>query len=218
MQKLSPFSPLNNYKIFCAYSKSLYNLVEPTPQEIILLNMLKNCGVMAGFQIESILCSRKKLKSLANQKVIAKFKLEGTENRINVYSLEPEIDLKLALKRLAFAQLYIRIRQITSCEAALCPAPLTGMMRFNGASYPVLVLRKGDSTVLLPDILKSLPMVLVISEDLVKLNLSIPFRMTTDYDLLNKPLRYAFYNEIGQPEEAVQFPEEKSQIIIENKI
>ncbi|OPX89471.1 MAG: hypothetical protein A4E53_01548 [Pelotomaculum sp. PtaB.Bin104] len=209
MQKLSPFSPLNNYKVFYTY-KSLYNLVEPTPQEIVLLNMLKDCGVMAGFQIESILCSRKKLKSLANQKVIAKFKLEGTENRINVYSLEPEIDLELAFKRLAFAQLYVRIRRITPCEAALCPAPLTGMIWFNGASYPVLVLRKGESTVLLPDILKSLPRVLVVSEDLIKLNLGIPFRMTTDRDLLDKPLRYAFYNEIGQPEEAVQFPEEKS--------
>ncbi|MCL6557282.1 MAG: hypothetical protein K6U74_00505 [Firmicutes bacterium] len=202
---VSPFSPLNRYKVTAPRNGRLYNIIDPTPRELVLLEMIKSCGVMAGFQLESILCPRKKLKSLASQGALVRYKFESENYRMNVYTLDLAVDLDLALRRLAFAQLYVRIRELVPCEAALCPAPLTGMIYFNGASYPVLVIRKGDSTVLLPEILKVLPRVLVISEELIKLELTIPYRMTTDYDLLNRPLRYAFYNESGVPEEAAQF-------------
>lgn len=204
---MSPFSPLNNYKVLAQRNK-LYNIIDPTPQEIILLNVINSCGVIASFQAEKILCSKRKLKSLYDKKVIAKHRFESSEYRMNVFSLDVEIDLDRTLRRLAFAQLYARIREVTPCEAALCPSPLTGMVYFNGASYPVLVLRKGDSTALLPDVLKTLPRVLVVSEEVLRLDLGIPYRLTTDGDILTSPLRYAFYNEAGEPEEATQFPED----------
>jgi hypothetical protein len=207
MIALSPFSLLNNYKVLSRQTK-LYNLIEPTPQEIVLFNVINSCGVIASFQAEKILCSRKKLKSLSDKKVIVKHKLESPQYRMNVFNFDMEIDLNHILKRLAFAQLYTRIREITPCKAALCPAPLTGMMYFNGVSYPVLVLRKGDNTTLLKDVLKTLPRVLVIAEEVLQLDFGIPYRLTTDGDILTKPLRYSFYNESGEPEEATQFPED----------
>ncbi|MCL6478568.1 MAG: hypothetical protein K6T65_09125 [Peptococcaceae bacterium] len=203
--KPSPFSTLNNYKIlYC--TKKLVNLPEPTPREIVLLNILRSCGVAAGFQLEGLWQGkgRKKLKKLASLGVIAHYKLKGLRS-LNVYSLDLNLDLNIALRRMAFAQLYMRIREIMPCEAAVCPMPLTGFLYFNSMSFPVLVLRKGDGTILLPKLLKDFKRLIVIAEEYKPYDLGVDYRLTTDGDLLEKPLHRAFYLPDGTRREILQF-------------
>ncbi|AEG14496.1 hypothetical protein Desku_0897 [Desulfofundulus kuznetsovii DSM 6115] len=201
-EKISPFSVLNNYRII-QRTKKIREILSPTPREIILLNILKSCGSVAGFQVEGLWSNkgREKLKKLAFGGFIVLSKLEG-EYKLNVYSLSPQKDVSTVLKQLAFAQLYMRIREHFPCGASLLPPPLTGVINIRGKIFPVLVVRRGEDPACLYGYLKGLPRLLVIAEELVKLDLPVPFRVTTDGDLLEKPLRYAFYDENGRPDEA----------------
>ncbi|SHE96068.1 hypothetical protein SAMN02745218_01141 [Desulfofundulus australicus DSM 11792] len=168
-----------------------------------MLNIIKSCGSVAGFQVEGLWSrkGREKLKKLAFGGFITFSRLEG-EYKLNVYSLSPQKDVNTVLKQLAFAQLYVRIREHFPCGASLLPPPLTGVINIRGKIFPVLVVRRGEDPAFLYGYLRGFPRLLVIAEELVELDLPVPFRVTTDGDLLEKPLRYAFYDEDCRPDEA----------------
>lgn len=204
----SPFSLLNNLKIKAFNNKHyLDTLTEPTIQEIILLNILRSVKTAAGFQLEWLWGQngRRKLKKLARQGVIYRYKLQG-QREMNVYSIEPISDLDTALRRMAFAQLYIKIREVMPCSATVqCPKPFTGVVNFNKKAFPVLVLRRGDSTKLLPGLLKGVPRLIIVAEEFKELRLGVPYRLVTDHNLLYKPLHRAFLRPDGTPDEVPQF-------------
>ena len=205
MQELSPFSLLNYYKVGTINDR-IVEPYSPTPREIILLNILKSCSTVAGFQLETLWPSkegRRRLKKLARQGIIARYKLNG-KHKLNVYSLSPNLDIETALRQMAFAQLYIKMRLVMPCSATLGPEPFTGLINLYGKPYPVLVIRKGDAVSMLPSKLPNVPRLIVIAEDFTKLNLD-NYRITTDRDLLDKPLHAAFRLPSGEPEEILQF-------------
>lgn len=206
MQELSPFSLLNYYKA----STINDHIIEPrfpTPREIMLLNILRSCGTAASFQLENLWPNkegRRKLKKLARQRIIARYKLNG-KHKLNVYSLNPYLDLETALRQMAFAQLYIKMRLVMPCSATLGPEPFTGLINLYGKPYPVLVIRKGDAVSMLPSKLPNVPRLIVVAEELTKLNLDMDYRITTDRDLMDKPLYLAFRLPDGSQEKVVQF-------------
>lgn len=206
MQEVSPFSLLNFYKVNTINNQ----LIEPkalTPRETILLNILKSCGTAAGFQLECLWNNkegRRKLKKLARQKIITRYKLDG-QYKINVYSLNPVFELEEALKQMAFAQLYIKMRLVMPCSATLGPEPFTGLINLRGKPYPVIVIRKGDTTSTLAAKLINVPRLIVVAEEYVKLNLGVEYRITTDRDLLEKPLHSVFCMPDGSREKIARF-------------
>lgn len=206
MQELSPFSLLNRYKV-STINDYIVEPRLPTPREIMLLNILKSCGTAAGFQLENLWTNkegRRKLKKLAGQKIIARHKLDG-KHKLNVYSLNPVFELETALRQMAFAQLYMKIRSVMPCAAALGPAPFTGMINLHGKPYPVLVIRKGDAISTLASKVASAPRLIIIAEEYIKLDPGVDYRITTDRDLLEKPLHYAFRLPDGSQEKVLQF-------------
>lgn len=205
MHEISPFSLLNHYEVK-TMSNSLIALEEPTPREIILLNILKSCGTAASFQLETLWSNkegRRKLKKLARQKVITRQKLDGI-HKLNVYSANPAFELEESLRQMAFAQLYLKIRFVMPCTAALGPAPFTGIINLYHKPYPVLVIRKGDAISTLASRI-NVPRLIIIAEEYLKLDLDMDYRITTDIDLIEKPLHSAFRMPDGSQEKVFQF-------------
>lgn len=206
MRELSPFSLLNFYSAVTINDR-LAQLKMPTPREIVLLNILKSCGTAAGFQLENLWTNkegRRKLKKLARQKIITRHKLEG-KHKLNVYSLNQVFDLEAALRQMAFAQLYTRIRHLMPCAATLGPPPFTGLLNLLGKPYPVLVIRKGDSITTLAGSMTAVPRLIIIAEEFKNFDLGVEYRIATDRDLLDKPLHDAFMMPDGSPEKVVRF-------------
>ncbi|MGB9805094.1 hypothetical protein [Desulfofundulus sp.] len=202
---VSPFSVLNGYRIV-QRTERVREILTPTPREVILLNVLRSCGTVAGFQVEGLWPGkgREKLKKLAFGGFVVLSRLEGGR-KLNVYGLSFEGDVGVVLKRLAFAQLYMRVREHFPCGASLLPPPLTGLINIRGKAFPVLVVRRGEDPSCFYGYLRGLPRLLVVAEELVRFDLPVPFRVTTDGDLLRKPLRHAFYDGDGRPDEASIF-------------
>jgi hypothetical protein len=193
MNRTSPFSAENEYEALTV-SRKLAIMQLMTPRESVFWGIIQSCGTVAGFQVEHLWPAdgRKQLKRAAARGIIVRHRLDG-RRKLNVYSLDVRFDLDQALRQIHFAQLYLRIREVTPCSAAVVPAPLTGVLKFNGKLFPVVVLRKRDRTPLLAN----LPRLIVVSENRDVSLPDIDYRLTTDLDLLYNPMVKAFYRPDG---------------------
>ncbi len=204
MDTMSPFSVLNRYKVKdLNKTRKVINSVN-TPREIIIRSILNSVGTVCSFHLELLWPqkhSKQKIKKLSRQRFFLTFQLEGT-HKLNVYTLNPDFTLDKALRELAFAQFYMKVRGIIPCSASVkCPYPFTGIINLNNKPFPVLVIRRGDSTSLLRHFLKDVDNVLIIAEEFKELNIKVPYRITTDDRLLNKPIHKAFMTPDGIVEE-----------------
>lgn len=199
---ISPFSLLNNYDTV-EKPRPLRDSEYLTPRDIIVANTLKSCGAAASFQLEFLwsMNGRRELKKMASRGLIMRSKLEG-EYKLNVYSLNRQ-GTKSLLRNMAFCQLYLRMREVTPCAAAVLPWPLTGALKFNDKLYGVLVVRAGDKVN--PIQFRGIDRMILISETITPdvLNLPLDYRLTTDETLLNGPLENAFYRPDGSRESIV---------------
>ncbi|MCF8010870.1 MAG: hypothetical protein K9L17_08165 [Clostridiales bacterium] len=196
---LSPFSLLNNYKIREQRSKK-NEITDFTVQEFITLNVIDSVGAVAPYQLEWLWGkkSRKKLNSLSAKGYMAKILLSGRKD-LAVYTLQNQNNIDSLLRKLVFAQLYTKFREVVSVEASIkCTRPFSGVINI-GKVFPVLVLRKGDSTSILPDILKNVPRLLVVMENFKEIKLEVPFRVATDFSLMQS-IDKAFFKPDGTPE------------------
>jgi len=68
-----------------------------------------------------------------------------------------------------------------------------------------LVIRKGDTISTLASKMVNAPRLIIIAEEYTKLDIDIEYRITSDGDLLDKPLYDAFRMPNGCPEMVTQF-------------
>jgi len=212
---ISPFSSLCNYSIIYGAP------VEPmaanlTDREKVAVEILENCGVAAGFQLESLWPPKKggrALKRLARFGVVWRHRLEG-EYTLNIYTMpgsQPSADE--CIRRMAIAELYRKAREVKPASIKPAEPPLAGILELGGAEFPLLVVRRGDGTRLLPQLLKNLPRLLVVAELSVPFSsgaqrieqvffqfpflrecgMRIPLRVTTDERLMELPFSSLFF-------------------------
>lgn len=193
---LSPFSPSNNYTITSMPCRPR-PFPHLTPREILVRTVLNSCGAASALTLERFWPKgkgRAKLKSLAAAGFMARHILDGNI-RLNVYSFKHRFDPEKDLRKLALAHFFVRLREHAPCY--LTPAEPHPVLTVLGRHFQVVVLRDQDSKqVLLPFL--GCPTV-IICETL------IPFpkhnvRMTTDHDLVNRPLGECFYMPDGTPD------------------
>lgn len=193
----SPFSPSHNY-IVASLPWRFQPFPHSTPREILVRTMLDSCGAAAALTLERFWPDgkgRAKLKSLAAAGFMARHVLDGGI-RLNAYTLHPRFNLDRDLRRMALAQLFVRLREHVPCW--LTPAEPFPILTIMGRHFQVIVLRDGDHPLLLHSHLRH-PSV-VVCETLVPLE-GYPVRLTTDHDLLAKPLGKCFYLPDGAPDQ-----------------
>lgn len=193
----SPFALARNYKVTSfRFRRRLLNQV--TEREKYVLDVIKSCGAAAALHLQDIWPSsrgRKKLKTLSSIGVIARHFLEGDRMRLNVYNQSDTFDLKKGLKQLAVAQLYTQLKKHVDCQVR--PGNPFPTLTIFEKPFQVIALRDQDEILPLVPHLKR-PSI-VVCETLRPIG-EYPARLTTDVDLIKKPLSECFYLPDGTPD------------------
>ncbi|GBF34587.1 hypothetical protein DCCM_3706 [Desulfocucumis palustris] len=157
----------------------------------------------------------KSLKKLGKKGYLLRHVLKNKNKTMVIYTLGPagckllnkpyqpnwwaRVELKEILKILVFNQLYLRIHHSMDSKALQAPYPLTSVIIINNREFPVLVVR-GDIGEIAREVRwADLNRAMVICEEheqieKIALNINIPARFTTDYELCFKSLNEAFYS------------------------
>lgn len=205
---ISPYSSLHNYKLTSKLTRTYKGEVALNPREIIVTNIIKQCRTVSSLQIGRFWTSKKsraELKSLARWGIIWEHVLEG-ERKLNIYTPPGYIpDPDRAIREMALAELYLKIREIAPCYIKPTQPPLTGILHYQTVEFNILVIRTGDNLKILPHLLKDIPRLMIVAEKYDPVFKLIPSRIATDYALASMPLEDAFIKPDGTPSKAKIF-------------
>jgi len=212
---LSPFSVLCGYKIdICNTLKRNDNLILSN-QEQAVVKIIKSLDAVASFQLEDLMwtknTARRKLRRLSNYNIIGRYKLIG-DYTLNVYTMNKLSDVDKVLRTLALNQLYIKMLKLAPCSMLKSEKPLDAYIKFKEITFSVMVVRGNDNTKTLPFIvstrlLTDINRLIIISEEFYPeyKTLDGRVRITTDRDLIERPLFDAFYLPDGRRDNAKIF-------------
>jgi len=214
----SKYKTMSPFSLSCKYTVNLcntvkHNNIELSTQEQTALEIIESVGAVTSFQLEGLAwtknTTRHKLNKLSNYGIINKYNLKG-EYTLNVYTLNKLSNLDNILRTLAVAQLYTKILKLQQpCLVLKADKPLNTYIKFKEITFPVMVIRNNDNIKTLPIIIKSLNIdkLIIISEEFYPdyKFIDTQVRITTDRDLLEKPLTDAFYLPNGSRDKAIVF-------------
>ncbi|MCS5696976.1 hypothetical protein NZJ93_12890 [Desulfofundulus thermocisternus] len=209
-ENISPYSSRHKYRLTPKLTHTFEGEAWLNPREIIVLNIIKQCRTVSSMQIGRFWTSNKSrqaLKRLARWGIIWEHVLEA-ERKLNIYTPPGYIpDPDRAIREMALAELYLKIREIAPCYIKPAQPPLTGIILYRAVEFNVLVCRAGDNNALLPFLLKEIPRLIIIAENIDPVFKNLPCRITTDFALQTLPLEDAFFKPDGTPSKAKIFAE-----------
>jgi hypothetical protein len=207
MSKKSSFSKTCNYQV----TSHPFRPRAPghlSERDKVILTMTETFGAVSFFQLQQLWPhqhrnkTRNAAKALGRCGILAIHRLECEEYRMNICTPGKFPGLDSVLRSMAFFQLYLRLREaVPGLNACLASSPLTGVILMNNKEFPVVVVRSGDNTVLLPYQVQQLPRLVIVSETFepVFKKVTCDCRVALDNDLLDMslPLDEMFYNTSG---------------------